>query len=215
MDLFEISWRTIVLYGIITVVFRFMGQRGISQLNVIDLVVVLMISELAVVAIEDSEKNLLYQLVPIFILMLIEIILAYIQLKSQKLRRILDGEPVFIIKKGKIDNKQMQKHRYNLDDLLLQLRDKGIGDIQDVDYAILEPSGTLSVLEKSERKGSTSVFLLPLITDGVIQEKHLELLNKNELWLHQSLKERGYEDVTHILYCSYLNGQFFIDIKKE
>ncbi|WP_455931182.1 DUF421 domain-containing protein [Priestia aryabhattai] len=214
MDLFEISWRTVVLYGIITVVFRFMGQRGISQLNVIDLVVVLMISELAVVAIEDSEKPLLYQLVPIFILMLIEIILAYIQLKSQKLRKILDGEPAFIIKKGEIDNKQMQKHRYNLDDLLLQLRDKGIGDIQDVDYAILEPSGTLSVLEKSERKGSTSVFLLPLIIDGVIQEKHLELLNKNKLWLLQSLKERGYEDVKHILYCSFLNGQFFIDIKK-
>lgn len=169
VEIIEVSWRTVLLYVVIIIIFRFIGQRGINQLNVIDLVVVLMISELGVVAIEDTEESLLHQLVPILILTLIQIGLTYIQLKSQKLRRVLDGQPIIVIRQGKIDEKQMKKSRYNLDDLLLQLRDKNIGDIREVDYAILEPSGTLSVFKKSESKDkSGSVFLLPLVIDGII-----------------------------------------------
>jgi len=216
VEIIEVSWRTVLLYVVIIIIFRFIGQRGINQLNVIDLVVVLMISELGVVAIEDTGESLLHQLVPILILTLIQIGLTYIQLKSQKLRRVLDGQPIIVIKQGKIDEKQMRKSRYNLDDLLLQLRDKNIGDIREVDYAILEPSGTLSVFKKPESKDkSESVFLLPLVIDGIIQEKHLNLINKNSSWLFNELKQRGYKDVKRILYCSFLNGQLFVDIKNE
>lgn len=192
VEIIEVSWRTVLLYVVIIIIFRFIGQRGINQLNVIDLVVVLMISELGVVAIEDTGESLLHQLVPILILTLIQIGLTYIQLKSQKLRRVLDGQPIIVIRQGKIDEKQMKKSRYNLDDLLLQLRDKNIGDIREVDYAILEPSGTLSVFKKSESKDkSESVFLLPLVIDGIIQEKHLNLINKNSSWLFNELKKEG------------------------
>ncbi len=192
VEIIEVSWRTVLLYVVIIIIFRFIGQRGINQLNVIDLVVVLMISELGVVAIEDTGESLLHQLVPILILTLIQIGLTYIQSKSQKLRRVLDGQPIIVIRQGKIDEKQMKKSRYNLDDLLLQLRDKNIGDIREVDYAILEPSGTLSVFKKSESKDkSGSVFLLPLVINGIIQKKHLNLINKNSSWLFNELKKRG------------------------
>ena len=102
-----------------------MGKREVGQLSITDLIVSLLIAELTVISIEDYEKSMLYSLIPIVILVLLQCILSYISLKKPKFRIFLDGNPSVIIKGGKINYNEMLKQRYNLDDLLVQLRDKG------------------------------------------------------------------------------------------
>ncbi|UOY94132.1 DUF421 domain-containing protein [Ectobacillus sp. JY-23] len=217
MDLLEIAIRTVVLYGVIIIIFRLMGKREIGELNVLDLVVFLMLSELAVVAIETPDKPIVHQLTPMILLMVLQIALAFLSLKSQKARKLLDGEPSILIRGGKVDEVQMRKQRYNFDDLLMQLREKDIGDIRDVEYAILEPSGKLSVFEKQPQgeANAKAVFALPLIIDGTIQDEHLEEIGKTNLWLRQQLREQGYKDISQISYCTVQNDELFVDLKDE
>lgn len=143
--------RTLFLYAVILLIFRLMGKREIGELSILDLVVYIMIAELAVVAIETPDSNIFKNVLPMLLLMVVQIVLAIFSLKSKTFRDVVDGKPTIIINKGKIDENAMRKQRYNFDDLLLQLREKDIAKISDVEFAILESSGTLSVFE---RKGS-------------------------------------------------------------
>lgn len=207
-----ILFRTILLYGLIVLIFRLMGKREIGELSILDLVVFIMIAEIAVVAIEDSEAPLLPTLFPMFILLFIQIIFALFSLKSKRMRDFIEGSPCIIIKDGKIDEKVMKKQRYNFDDLLVQLREKDIRNIADVEFAILETSGKLSVFKKEKDKYS---FTLPLIMDGEIVEENLKKIGKTNLWLRQSLRKNGYRNIKIISFCSYQDGEFFIDEKDE
>jgi uncharacterized membrane protein YcaP (DUF421 family) len=207
-----IAFRTIILYGIIMVIFRLMGKRELGELNVLDLVVYIMIAEIAVVAIENPKEDIMNNILPIGVLMVIQIALSYISLKNKKVRDMIDGKPSIIINNGKIDEHEMRKQRYNFDDLLLQLRDKDIRNIADVEFAILETSGKLSVYEKSpNHRGIT----IPLILDGEIQENNLKRIDKNKFWLLQEIKRLGYTQVKEISFCSYQDGKFFVDIIDE
>ncbi|WP_078545399.1 DUF421 domain-containing protein [Litchfieldia alkalitelluris] len=205
-----IALRTLILYIAIVIIFRLMGKREIGELSILDLVVFIMIAEMAVKSIENPNESMLNTLLPMAILMSIQITLAYLSLKSQKVRDFVDGKPTVIINQGKIDEEAMRKQRYNFEDLLIQLRDKNVKRVADVEFAILEPSGKLSVLEKNNK---TTEF--PLILDGVVQEEHVIALGKTNLWLRQQLRELGYKDLKKISYCSYGNGTFFIDLKDE
>ncbi|WP_172971168.1 DUF421 domain-containing protein [Bacillus sp. THAF10] len=211
--------RTIFLYITILFIFRVMGKREIGELSVLDLVVFIMIAEMAVVAIENPKDPLIHTLIPMFLLMGIQIFLAYLSLKNQKIRHLIDGKPSVIINNGKIDEKAMKKQRYNFDDLLVQLREKNIRNVADVEFAILEPSGKLSVFEKKRdeeaEEGEQGTLHLPLILDGVIQDEHLTKIGQNEFWLRQKLRELGYKETKLISFCSYDSGVFFIDIKEE
>ncbi|MFD0768149.1 DUF421 domain-containing protein [Bacillus sp. CGMCC 1.60114] len=218
MELLQIVFRTIVLYSVMLIIFRLMGKREIGELSVLDLVVFIMLGEMAVIAIENMDKAMWHQLVPMVLIMIIQIALSFISLKSQRLRHVLEGEPAIIVREGKIDEKQMRKQRYNMDDLLMQLREQSIGDIRDVEYAILEPSGRLSVFEKQKSKKSkndTPLFSVPLIIDGEIQKKHLYMMEHTDMWLEDKLKKLGYKDIEDISYCSFQNGQFFVDLKDK
>lgn len=216
-----ITARTIFIYFVILFIFRLMGKREIGELSILDLVVSIMIAEMAVVSIENTRDPLLHTVYPMLLLMLIQIALAYFSLKSQKIREIIDGKPTVIIDKGKIDEHEMRKQRYNFDDLLLQLREKNVRNVADVEFAILEPSGKLSVFQKEQnKKNSKSVeseFEWPIILDGVVQENQLERINKTNLWIRQQLRKLGYKDIKKISYCSYNQnkGTFVIDIKDE
>ena len=214
---FIILFRTILLYLVILLIFRLMGKREIGELSILDLVVYIMIAEMASMAIENTKDPLVNTLLPIGIFVIIQITLAILSLKSKKFRDIVDGKPTIIINNGKIDEKAMRAQRYNFDDLLLQLREKDVGNIADVEYAILEPSGTLSIFQKSqgnqdgeEENGSLA---LPLIVDGEIQEDNLYLIDKTRVWLLQELKKNGYRDTRDISFCSFQNGEFYIDMK--
>lgn len=205
--------RTLFLYAVILLIFRLMGKREIGELSILDLVVYIMIAELAVVAIETPGSNIFKNVLPMLLLMVVQIVLAIFSLKSKTFRDVVDGKPTIIINKGKIDENAMRKQRYNFDDLLLQLREKDIAKISDVEFAILESSGTLSVFE---RKGSKDGGItIPLIIDGTIQKTNLETINKSDFWLRQELRKEGYKEISTISFCSYENGQFYVDLLDE
>ncbi|MFJ7160261.1 DUF421 domain-containing protein [Bacillus safensis] len=213
-DILIISMRTIILYFLIWFIFRLMGKREIGELSILDLVIFMMIAEIAVLAIEEVEDNMLHTVWPILLLTFIQITLAYLSLKFQGVRRFLDGKPALLIINGKIDEGAMRKQRYNFDDLLIQLRENNIDSIQDVSYAILEPSGKLAVVEK-ENKRKHAALELPLVADGVVQHDHLKQINQNEQWLKDELAKRGYHDIEQISYCSFNQKTFYIDLKDE
>lgn len=151
MDWFALSWHTIIMYIIVFIVLRLMGKREIGKLSVLDLVISVMIAEIAVIAIEDPSNHLMQGILPIVILVIIQMLTAYLSMKSRKLRLAFDGKPSVIIAQGQIYRDELRKQRYNLDDLMLQLREQGITSIEDVDFAILETSGKLSVVPKQEQ----------------------------------------------------------------
>ncbi|MEH7354240.1 DUF421 domain-containing protein [Neobacillus drentensis] len=220
-DYITIVARTILFYLLILVIFRLMGKREIGELSILDLVVFIMIGELAVVAIERPNVKIFHAILPMVILMIIQVIMAIVSLKSKKFRNLVEGKPSIIINRGKIDEVAMRKQRYNFDDLMTQLREKDIRSIADVEFAILESSGSLSVIEKLEdpKKPKNPVkngdITIPLILDGNIEEENLKRINKTNLWLRQELKKRGYRDIKRISFCSFENEKFFIDLKDD
>ncbi|WP_336511543.1 DUF421 domain-containing protein [Alteribacter salitolerans] len=215
MDIGTIAARTIVIYFVILLVLRMMGKREIGQLSIVDFVVSIMIAELAVVSIENTTVPMVEQVLPMVVLLVIQVSLAYISLKSERLRKLIDGKPSLLISRGEIDEKEMKKQRYNFDDLLTQLRQNDVQSPADVEFAILEPSGDLSIIKKKENEEKKEVQLpLPLILDGKVQKAHLEKMGKTPLWLRQELRKLGYRDVKKISYCIMTDNQtFYIDEK--
>lgn len=206
--------RTFFFYVVLLLIFRFMGKREIGELSVLDLVVFIMIAELASVAIEDTSVHFSRQLVPMVTLMIIQVLFAIVSLKSQKFRQFVDGRPSVLIYKGNIDEKEMRKQRYNFDDLLLQLREQNVKSVGDVEFAILETSGKLTVYEKEKGKKRQPDFLImPLILDGIIQKNNVKKIGKSEEWLQRELSERGYSNTSTISFCSFQNGEFIVDTK--
>lgn len=227
MEIGIITLRTIFIYFFILLVLRIMGKREIGKLSVFDLVVSIMIAELAILSLEDHEIPMLQSLVPIIVLMITQVIIAFLSLKSQKVRDLIDGKPSILIEHGKIKEQEMKKQRYNLDDLLQQLRENRIYSLSQVEFAILEPSGKLTVFPKEEELGVTRKDLnlvtkpheLPaiLIKDGELQEEELQKLGKNQFWLKSELKTRvGVTHFKEIMFCSVnSDGQWFIDLKEK
>lgn len=215
MDYFTIGLRTLLVYFLLMIIFRVMGKREIGQVSILDFVVSIMIAEIAVLSIESPDEPMLKSILPIFILVAIQIILALLSLNNEKIRGLVDGKPSILIDRGRIDEREMRKQRYNFDDLLIQLREKDITRVSDVEFAILESSGKLSVIKKDE-KSERFNFPLPLILDGHIQKEHLKRMNKTEEWLQIELRKLGFEDTKKISFCS-LNkeGGFYVDLKDE
>lgn len=206
-----ISLRAIFLFVFLLFILRLMGKREIGELGILDMVVIIMIGDLAVVAIGDTQKPIIHSLLPIVAIALIQIILSMLSLRSQTFRVVVEGKPTIIISKGKIDEKAMKKQRYNFDDLLTQLREQNIINIADVEFAILEQSGQLSVIEKKDVRSNETISPFPLVIDGVPQEDSLSLINKDLSWLRQELKKKGYEDMNKISLCTFDGGVFYID----
>lgn len=201
-----VIFRTIFFYFFIFVIYRIMGKREVGQLSITDLIVSLLIAELTVISVENYDKSILYSLIPIVILVLLQCILAFISLKKPKFRLMLEGNPSLIIKNGKINYNEMLKQRYNLDDLLVQLRDKGYRSIEEVEYAVLESSGTLSVFPYETGK---SPLPLPIILDGDIQDDTIEHLKKNRKWVYDFLDKKDIK-LQDVFFAFYKDKNIFI-----
>ncbi|KMY51073.1 DUF421 domain-containing protein [Peribacillus loiseleuriae] len=212
-DYLTVGLRTVIIYLLILLVFRLMGKREVGELSVLDLVIFIMIGEMAALAIENFDKPIMHTVLPMLILMVIQIILALASLKSTKVRKIIDGSPTVIVNKGKIDEAAMKSQRYNFDDLLMQLRAQNILSVSDVEYAILETSGELSVIEKKQVRKSDKTGPFPLILDGELLTSNLKYINKSPEWLMKQIEQKGYTDINLISFCSYIDGQLFIDEK--
>jgi len=206
MEYFNVLIRTLFFYFFIFFIYRLMGKREVGQLGIIDLIVSILIAELAVISIEDLSNNLFYSIIPILVLTFLQMILAYFSLHKPKFRIFLDGNPAVIVKNGKVNFREMTKQKYNLDDLLVQLREKGYKSIEEIDYAILENNGTLSVFPHQKKE---SYLPLPLILDSKIQEDTLNHLNKDVKWVLELLKRKNI-DIEEVFYAFYKDKNIFI-----
>ncbi len=211
MKYFIVFYRSILFYVLITLVYRIMGKREIGELSVIDFIVSIFIAELAAISIENYDSNMFLSIIPMLTLVGMELLFAYLSIKSNKARNIVDGEPSVIINRGKINFKEMLKQRYNLDDLLTQLRGQSIKSIEEVDYAILETSGKLSIFKRSEDPNST--YPLPLILDGKVDEDVLIQINKSKKWLENELLKEKIKN-ENIFYAFYKDNDLYI-IEKD
>ncbi|PZE19452.1 DUF421 domain-containing protein [Paenibacillus xerothermodurans] len=217
--------RTVLVYFVAFLAMRVMGKREIGKLSVFDLVISIMIAEIAVFVLEDVGKPIAEGLLPLITLVAIQLLISYISLKNERLRRWFEGKPSFIIENAKINQQEMKRHRYNLDDLLLQLRQNDVTDVSKVEFAILEPSGKLTVVEKqssnSQPAGGEPAIRyeglpLPLIMDGKVQEDSLQKLGKTRFWLKTELNKKGVSDFKQVFFCSYDGrGHWFIDRKSK
>ena len=207
-ELLIIFERTIFFYFFIFLVYRIMGKREVGQLGIIDLIVSILIAELAIISIENYNNSIFKSIIPILVLVVLQTFLAYLSLKIPKLRILLDGSPSIIIKNGKINYKEMEKQKYNLDDLMIQIREKGYRNIEEVEYAILENNGTLSVFPYQKRSKKTPLPL-PIILDSTIQLDTLKQLNKDELWLTNILKKKNLT-LEKVFYAFYKDNSIFI-----
>jgi len=153
MELTAILLRTIFMYFFIFLIMRMMGKREIGKLSVFDLVISIMIAEIAVIVIESTEKGMMTAIAPIVMLVLIQIGIAFLSLKNRTMRLLIDGKPSVLVQDGHLNRKEMLRQRYNLDDLMLQLRENQVSDLDEVQLAVLESTGKLSVIVK-DRSGS-------------------------------------------------------------
>lgn len=211
MDYIIVLERTVLFYVIITFLYRFMGKREVGQLGIVDLIVSILIAELAAISIDNREESVFLSIIPIIVLVLIQIVMSYISLKNAKVRDAFDGTPSVMINRGVVNFKEMVRQRYNLDDLLTQLREQHIRTIEEVDYAILESSGKLSVFQKENNKFSD--YPLPLILDGVIQPETLTQIKKSKAWIERTLKDYQVK-MEDVFYAFYKNKGLYI-IKKS
>lgn len=204
---FVLMAKTLILYFFIIFVYRLMGKKEVGELGIGDLVVTVLVAELAALSIEDPDKSIWVSVVPILVLVISEISISFLSLKSAKFRNFVDGHPTVIIKNGKVNFSAMSKLRYTLDDLITQLRGEGIKSIEEVDYAVLETSGDLSVFQ------NTKDYPLPIILDGMIQDKILPEIKKDQKWIMRMLEKEQVE-LEQVFYAFYTQNKLFI-IKKE
>lgn len=213
MLLFQAIFRTIFFYLFVLLCYRIMGKREVGQLGVIDLIVSILIAELVAISIENIEDPIYLTILPIAVLAILEVIFGYISMKSRTFRTIFDGKPSLIICNGKINYKEMVKQRYTLDDLLISLRQKGIRDLESIEYAFLEPNGKLSIFQYSlfRIKGS---YPMPLILDGEVQVKTLKYIHKNKTWLEDELNKKDLI-IENVFYAFYKGKKIYIIKKNE
>lgn len=221
--IWEYIFRTTFVYLLVLVVIRMMGKREIGQLSPFDFVVAIIIAELAAIPMEASDVPLWHSVLPLVILGVLEIVVSYATLFSQTLRGIICGHPQVIIKNGMLLRGEMRKARYNLDDLMAQMREKGIVDPDDVEFAVLETSGKLSVILKSQHRPVTPADLgistpyegLPtvLVMDGNVLSKNLKDVNLDEKWLYEILKERELSPKKVLLATLGTDGRLFVNKK--
>ena len=216
--------RTLAIYFLLLVVMRLMGKREIGNLSPIDLVVTIMIADAAIIAVEE-QKPLLIGMIPVLTLVLAEIILSYLSLKSIWLRNLINGRPTIIIEQGEINQRQMRLLRYNINDLLSQLREKDIHDISEVEYAILEPTGRLSIVPKAQFRPVTpndlslqvpnDGIVIVLISDGKIVSANLKRAGKNEAWLMEELRQRNIRRVQDVFLAIYRTADDTLRVQRR
>ena len=204
--------RTLILFTLVVVTMRVMGKRQIGELQPFELAVAILISELAAVPMQNPGIPLVNGIIPILTLLIAQMTLSFISLKSVKARGIICGKPSILIANGKIQEDQLRKEMFTLNDLLEQLRINNIPNIADVEFAILETNGQLSVIPKSQKRPVTTEDLnlttdyeglpLSLIIDGSVNYQNLQKANLDQAWLLNEIKKFGADKPEDVLFAS-------------
>lgn len=204
--------RTVILYFCVVVALRIMGKRQLGELQPSELVIALMISDLAAIPIESDDIPIIRGIIPVFTLVLIEFIFSVIIMKSEFFRKLITGVPTKIISNGKFDKKQLTRLRITLDDVMEQLRLAGYSTIAEIDSAIIETNGQLSIIPKESERPVVCGDLnlsppqthLPytLISDGKLRKNNLESSGISEKWLKDRLKKYNITDYSQVTFLS-------------
>lgn len=193
--------RTVIIYIILISTMRIMGKRQIGELEVSDLVTTLLLSEIATLPIENQEIPVMYAVIPIITLLTIEVISSVISFKSPKIRGFLNAKPSILISQGIINQRELQNSRIAIDELISEIRLNGISDIKEVQYAILESSGKLTVIPKIQFsqpkmqdlkvKAEETGLAHIIISNGTVNDYNLNYLGKSRTWLDSVLKKHN------------------------
>lgn len=204
--------RTSLLYGLVVLTMRLMGKRQIGELEPFELVVTIMISDLASLPMQDNRLPLIHGVIPIVTLLIIQVVLSEIQIRSKKFKNILDGTPSVLIKNGIIDTNQLKDQRLSLAELMEELRIKGHSDLSRIAFAIWETNGQLSIIEKSV-DGSPVYVPRILFNNGKLYSDILESLDKDEDWFNNELLKNNItrEEIDFALINS--KGNFYFQRK--
>ena len=214
-----IFFRAIVLYILVLIVMRLMGKREIGQLQPFELAIAIMIADLASIPMTDTGVPISNGIVPILGLLVMHLLISIINLKSMKAREIICGKPRILIYRGKIDEEALKKERFTLNELQERLRDKNIVNIFDVEYAILETNGQISVIEKPNKRNTIPEdfginpeyegLSYDLVIDGKVMNENLKILEKNYNWLETEILKFGYKPEEALLVTIDGKGQIF------
>ncbi len=216
--------RSVILYFVVVVLYRIMGKRQIGELQPSELVLAIMISDIASVPMQSVSTPLVSGIVPIIMLMSAEVILSFVAQKSHKMRKVITGEASLIISEGKLIVSEMERLRFNIDDLFEQLRNNGQFDISQIAFAVLETNGNLSILPKEQYrpvnmqdldlKPNTASFPSNIIKDGELDEQALYRIGKDINWLHAQLRKEKIGKIKDVfLLCADTNGVTFVQRK--
>ncbi len=223
--MFIVMIRTIILYFTVVITTRIMGKRQIGEMQPFELVIAIMVSELASLPMQDTRIPLVHGVIPIVTLLFLQAVISMAELKSETARTIFSGKPSIIIKDGKMDIKQLKYDRFNINDLFEELRLQGYYNIENIQYAILETSGQLSVIPKTELEPATKQDLnikttqdkLPvtLILDGKINQHNLKIIEKTNFWLKNELNKNNISSVDKVFIALLdYKGKFFYQLKE-
>ncbi len=218
--------RTIIIYGLSVFALRLMGKRQIGELQPSELVVAIMISDLATTPMSDVSIPLFYGIVPIFTLVICEILLSFVSLKSEKIRIFLSGKPQIIVRNGLLQREEMLSARVNIDDLMEELRKAGFFSISDVDTVVLETGGTISIIPTSDAAPPSNKDLkinahqqkvsYIYIADGKIRQSELRRSGKDENWLKKIMDENNISKIDDVFILTEDGvGNVFVQGKDE
>ena len=217
--------RTIIIYVLVLFVMRFMGKREIGQMQPFELVISIMIADLASTPMAEIGIPILYGIIPIFGLLFMHILISVLNIKSIRVREIICGKPRILINEGKIDEKALTKENFTINELQERLRVNNVNNISDVEYAILETSGQISVILKSEKRGVTTEDLklqvaktkisYDLVLDGKIMYDNLKKIGKDEKWLIKEIQKFKIRPQQALIFVQNGDGSFFCQEKQE
>ncbi|WP_032120591.1 DUF421 domain-containing protein [Clostridium amazonitimonense] len=205
--------KSIVTFIVLLLLARLMGRKQLSQITFFDYIVGITIGSIAGSGIIESNIDIYDTIIALMVWGALPIITGYINLKNMHIRKLIESDPVIIIQNGIVNEKNMRKVRYNIGDLLMQLREKGVFDLNEVEFALLEAHGELSILKKPcnrevtlkdlNIKGEYKGLTIEVILDGVILKSHLNIINKDEKWIFNQLKNKGIQDIKEVIYAGY------------
>ncbi len=210
--------RTIILYFVVLFVIRVMGKSELSKLDPFEMVILFMIAELAAIPIESPDIPLFNGAAAIISLLFLEVSISFLTTKSHGFNNIINGKPSVLINRGNINEKELKSQRITIDDLMQQLRLKNYPSVSDIDYAVLEANGDLSIIPKPGKAPltpedmniptSSEIMPMVLISDGILYKKNLQLLGKEESYLKKELSKIKIMDYSQVFLC-------FFDEKKQ
>lgn len=194
------------LYFLIITTYRLMGKKRINDLSIMDVIVILLLSNVISLGIQTENQSFIYLAIIITSIVVLQVIMTYLSSSIPTIKYLFNAKPTMIIKKGKLDFKELLKKQYNLEDLLKQLREKSIKRIEDVEYAVLENNGMVSIFGYNKIENDIPI---PLILDGKIQYSSLKIIQKEVEWINNVISKENIL-LSNIFYAFYTKGRFYI-----